>query len=127
MVKSAFCSQDDKDTFQSQAHVPQAEISFEPKAQIDIVSGESIQNLHDKEAQAKKVVENAFCLQADQDSSQSQAHVPQDEKSSKPRDQEGQVEKKSNNSDKDTVILSLIPQQVPQSTIPPQEATPPLP
>ena len=75
-VNIVFCSQGDQDTFQSQAHVPQAEKLSEPKAQDDIDRGESIGNRDGKGDQVKTVVGNPSSPQADLPLSQSQAHVP---------------------------------------------------
>ena len=127
MVNVVYCSQGDQDISQPQAQVPQAEKSSEPKAQTEIERGESIDNHKDKGSQEKTAFENSLYPQADLSLSQSQAHVPQDEKSPGPKDQEDQREMGNSALDQDTASLSLVPQVESQSSNPPQKATSPMP
>jgi hypothetical protein len=126
-VKSIFCSQGDQDTIQSQAHVPPTEKSAELEAQADIDHGESIEKDKDKDAQVKTVVESSLCPQVDQAVSQSQAQVPQDEKSSKPKDQEDKEEMESNSLAQGNAPVSPALRVESQNSNPPQKVSAPPP
>jgi hypothetical protein len=123
LVNTVFYSQGEQDTAQSQTQVPQVEKSSKLKGQSDIERGESIQDYIDQGSQVKTVVDNVFSPQADQTLSQSQAHVPQDEKTSEPKDQEAQVGDESKAPPKGTSSVIFASHVEPQSSNPHQEAT----
>jgi hypothetical protein len=63
------------------------QVNQEKESKSENDRGESIQNHNDEGAQETKLVNIVFCSQGDQDTSQSQAHVLQAEKSSVPKAQ----------------------------------------